>query len=136
MPPRTLKAANRRVVLVLHHDLTTTSTPVTATRGNHGQSLAFAGARAGVTVTIVVPHGNSIEKNAAMRAFGAELIEHGRDFVFSPFPLARHIRPHRSGHYFIELVNPLSLLESSRGFWPLRVAQSGRAISGHRSALK
>ena len=53
---------------------------VTATRGNHGQSLALAGARAGVTVTIVVPHGNSIEKNAAMRAFGAELIEHGRDF--------------------------------------------------------
>jgi threonine dehydratase len=52
---------------------------VTATRGNHGQ-LAFAGARAGVAVTIVVPHGNSIEKNAAMRAFGAELIEHGRDF--------------------------------------------------------
>jgi threonine dehydratase len=53
---------------------------VTATRGNHGQSLAFAGARAGVAVTIVLPHGNSIEKNAAMRAFGAELIEHGRDF--------------------------------------------------------
>jgi threonine dehydratase len=53
---------------------------VTATRGNHGQSLAFAGARAGVAVTIVVPHGNSIEKNAAMRAFGAELIERGRDF--------------------------------------------------------
>ncbi len=53
---------------------------VTATRGNHGQSLAFAGARAGIAVTIVVPHGNSIEKNAAMGAFGAELIEHGRDF--------------------------------------------------------
>jgi threonine dehydratase len=53
---------------------------VTATRGNHGQSLAFAGARAGVAVTIVVPHGNSIEKNAAMRAFGAELIKRGRDF--------------------------------------------------------
>src|SRR5215470_6365533 len=53
---------------------------VTATRGNHGQSLAFAGARAGVPVTIVVPHGNSTEKNAAMRAFGAELIEHGSDF--------------------------------------------------------
>ena len=53
---------------------------VTATRGNHGQSLAFAGARAGVPVTIVVPHGNSIEKNEAMRAFGAELVEHGRDF--------------------------------------------------------
>jgi threonine dehydratase len=53
---------------------------VTATRGNHGQSLAFAGVRAGVAVTIVVPHGNSTEKNAAMRALGAELIEHGRDF--------------------------------------------------------
>ena len=53
---------------------------VTATRGNHGQSLAFAGERAGVAVTIVVPHGNSSEKNAAMRAFGAQLIEHGRDF--------------------------------------------------------
>ncbi|MGA7182987.1 MAG: threonine dehydratase [Pseudolabrys sp.] len=51
-----------------------------ATRGNHGQSLAFAGTHAGVAVTIVVPHGNSTEKNAAMRAFGAELIEHGRDF--------------------------------------------------------
>lgn len=53
---------------------------VTATRGNHGQSFAFAGSRNGVAVTIVVPHGNSAEKNAAMRAFGAELIEHGRDF--------------------------------------------------------
>ena len=53
---------------------------VSATRGNHGQSLAFAGARAGVAVTIVVPRGNSPEKNAAMRAFGAELVEHGRDF--------------------------------------------------------
>jgi threonine dehydratase len=53
---------------------------VTATRGNHGQSLAFAGARASIAVTIVVPHGNSTEKNAAMRALGAELVEHGRDF--------------------------------------------------------
>src|SRR5499427_3815398 len=53
---------------------------ITATRGNHGQSLAYAGARAGVAVTIVVPHGNSTEKNAAMQSFGAELVEHGRDF--------------------------------------------------------
>ena len=52
---------------------------VTATRGNHGQSLAFAGMRAALSVTIVVPRGNSTEKNAAMRALGAELIEHGRD---------------------------------------------------------
>jgi threonine dehydratase len=53
---------------------------VTATRGNHGQSLAFAGPQAGFAVTIVVPHGNSIEKKAAMQSFGAKLIEHGRDF--------------------------------------------------------
>jgi threonine dehydratase len=53
---------------------------VSATRGNHGQSLAFAARRVGVPVTIVVPRGNSREKNAAMRAFGAELVEHGDDF--------------------------------------------------------
>jgi len=53
---------------------------ISATRGNHGQSLAFAGRLYGIPVTICVPHGNSSEKNAAMRAFGAELIEHGVDF--------------------------------------------------------
>ena len=53
---------------------------ITATRGNHGQSLAFACGRAGIACTVVVPFGNSTEKNAAMKAFGAELIEHGRDF--------------------------------------------------------
>jgi threonine dehydratase len=53
---------------------------ITATRGNHGQSLAFACARAGIACAVVVPFGNSAEKNAAMQAFGAELIEHGRDF--------------------------------------------------------
>jgi threonine dehydratase len=53
---------------------------ISATRGNHGQSLAFAGREHGRAVTIVVPHGNSVEKNASMRALGAELIEHGADF--------------------------------------------------------
>ncbi|HTW68380.1 MAG TPA: threonine dehydratase [Acetobacteraceae bacterium] len=53
---------------------------VSATRGNHGQSLAYAGQRFGVPVTIVAPHGNSLEKNAAMRALGARLVEHGADF--------------------------------------------------------
>lgn len=53
---------------------------VSATRGNHGQSLAFAARRHHISVTIVVPHGNSSEKNAAMRALGAELIEEGHDF--------------------------------------------------------
>ncbi len=50
------------------------------TTGNHGQSLAFAAARSGVPVRLVVPEGNNPGKNAAMRALGAELIEHGRDF--------------------------------------------------------
>lgn len=53
---------------------------IAATRGNHGQSVAFAAKRAGLRSVIVVPHGNSREKNAAMRALGAELIECGSDF--------------------------------------------------------
>jgi len=53
---------------------------VTATRGNHGQSMALAARQAGVALVIVVPEGNSREKNAAMRALGAELVEHGVDF--------------------------------------------------------
>ena len=53
---------------------------VSATRGNHGQSIAYAAARHGVACTIVVPLGNSKEKNAAMQALGAQLVEHGHDF--------------------------------------------------------
>ncbi|HEX3576447.1 MAG TPA: threonine dehydratase [Rhodopila sp.] len=53
---------------------------ISATRGNHGQSLAWAGSRFGLAVTIVVPFCNSAEKNAAMAALGAKLIEHGSDF--------------------------------------------------------
>jgi threonine dehydratase len=53
---------------------------VSATRGNHGQSLAFAAGRHGVPAVIYVPRGNSVEKNRAMKAFGAELVEHGEDF--------------------------------------------------------
>src|SRR5438132_6905236 len=53
---------------------------ISATTGNHGQSLAFAASRYRVPVTIYVPHGNSVEKNRAMRAFGADLVEHGKDF--------------------------------------------------------
>ena len=60
-----------------HPDL---SGVVSATRGNHGQSLAFAGRLHELPVTIVVPRGNSTEKNAAMVALGAELIVHGEDY--------------------------------------------------------
>lgn len=53
---------------------------VTATRGNHGQSLALAATALGLKALIVVPQGNSVEKNNAMRGFGGEVVEFGRDF--------------------------------------------------------
>jgi threonine dehydratase len=53
---------------------------ISATTGNHGQSIAYAATRLGLKATIVVPHGNSPEKNRAMAAFGANLVEHGHDF--------------------------------------------------------
>ena len=62
---------------------------VTATRGNHGQSQARAASRAGLKSKIVVPHGNSVEKNASMRAFGAEVITFGKDFDESKLEAAR-----------------------------------------------
>ena len=53
---------------------------ISATRGNHGQSIAFSASRAGISATIYVPYGNSADQNAAMRAFGATVVEFGRDF--------------------------------------------------------
>jgi threonine dehydratase len=53
---------------------------ISATRGNHGQSVGWGARRYGLKATIVVPRGNSVEKNAAMRALGVELLEHGDDF--------------------------------------------------------
>lgn len=53
---------------------------ISATRGNHGQSVGWGARRYGLAATIVVPHGNSLEKNAAMRALGVTLVEHGEDF--------------------------------------------------------
>lgn len=53
---------------------------ISATRGNHGQSIAFAAARSGIPAVICVPHGNSPDQNSAITAFGARLVEFGRDF--------------------------------------------------------
>lgn len=53
---------------------------ITATRGNHGQSIALAASLYSIPSTVVVPFGNNPEKNAAMRAYGARLVEYGRDF--------------------------------------------------------
>jgi len=67
-----------------------TSGIISATRGNHGQSLAFAARRFGVPAAIYVPHGNSVEKNRSMRALGANLIEHGEDFQSAREECVRH----------------------------------------------
>ena len=77
---------------------------ISATRGNHGQSLAFAGRRYRVPVTIYVPHDNSIEKNRAMRAFGANLIEHGEDFQAAAEEASR--RASRDGLEFVPSFHP------------------------------
>jgi len=70
---------------------------IAATRGNHGQSVAFACRRVGFPAVIVVPEGNSREKNAAMRAQGAELIEHGHDFQ-AAYEYARDLARQRGLH--------------------------------------
>lgn len=72
---------------------------IAATRGNHGQSVAFAAWRMGLEAVIVVPHGNSVEKNAAMRALGAELVEHGHDFQ-AALEYARGLAEERGLHMF------------------------------------
>jgi len=63
---------------------------ISATRGNHGQSLAFAAARYKLPVTIYAPRGNSTEKNRAMKAFGAKLVEYGEDFEAARQEAKRH----------------------------------------------
>jgi threonine dehydratase len=66
--------------LVYFSQLKNTNGVIAATRGNHGQSVALCARHYQMKATIVVPHGNSVEKNAAMRSLGATLIEHGHDF--------------------------------------------------------
>src|SRR5882762_11281867 len=77
---------------------------ISATRGNHGQSLAFAASRYRVPVTIYVPSGNSVEKNRAMRAFGADLVEHGEDFQVAREEAGRRAR--RDGLEFVPAFHP------------------------------
>ena len=79
--------------LVFFHELAASGVAVpgvvTATRGNHGQSIGVAAARHGIKAAVIAPRGNSVEKNAAMRALGVELIEHGDDFQASVEHAAR-----------------------------------------------
>jgi threonine dehydratase len=64
----------------LRHANPKTPGVISATRGNHGQSIAFAAARTGVPATIYVPHGNSLDQNSSIAAFGARVVEFGTDF--------------------------------------------------------
>ena len=80
---------------------------ISATRGNHGQSIGWAARAHGVPCTIVVPHGNSLEKNAAMRALGVTLIEHGVDFQESrehAFILAKERGAHMVPSFHVNLL--------------------------------
>jgi threonine dehydratase len=80
---------------------------IAATRGNFGQSVAFAGIRAGLRTVIVVPHGNSKEKNAAMDALGAEVIEFGNDFqdaLEQAEQMAKELRLHFIDSFSLHLV--------------------------------
>ncbi len=72
---------------------------IAATRGNHGQSVAFAARSAGLRAVVVVPHANSVEKNRAMRALGAELVEHGQDFN-AAYDHAKDLAAERGLHLF------------------------------------
>lgn len=62
---------------------------ISATRGNHGQSISLAASRVGIPATIYVPHGNSSDQNASMRSFGAHVVEFGDDFDQSRIEAAR-----------------------------------------------
>jgi len=79
-PIGAFKVRGGLVHMKLRHERGEMAGVITATRGNHGQSIPFAARRLGIPVTVVMPFGNSEEKNAAMRALGAELHEVGRDF--------------------------------------------------------
>jgi len=80
LPTNAFKARNAMSFMTALEPAQRTRGVVAATRGNHGAGLAWAGAELGVPVVICVPHGNNPEKNAAMRGYGAELVEAGRDY--------------------------------------------------------
>jgi threonine dehydratase len=77
---------------------------ITATRGNHGQAVGLAARRFKLPATIYVPHGNSVEKNTAMRALGATLVEHGQDFQESREEAARVAE--RDGLHMVPAFHP------------------------------
>lgn len=84
---------------------------ISATRGNHGQSIGYAARLHGLKATVIAPHGNSSEKNAAMRALGVDLVEYGEDFQASSdyaATLAERDGLHRVPSYHPELIRGVS----------------------------
>jgi threonine dehydratase len=99
---------------------------IAATRGNHGQAVAFAARRHELTATVVVPRGNSSEKNGAMRALGADLVEHGDDFQSAldhskQLATARQLHAVPSFHYDLVAGNAVSALTFLQSTPPLDV---------------
>jgi len=90
---------------------------ISATRGNHGQSIGWAARTHGVKCTIVVPHGNSLEKNAAMRALGVQLVEHGADFQESR-EYAMQLAQQRGAH-MVPSFHPALLRGVATYWWEL-----------------
>jgi threonine dehydratase len=121
---------------------------ISATRGNHGQSVGYAARKYGIAATILVPHGNSSEKNAAMRALGVELIEHGDDFQASREYAAQlaqernlHMIPAFHPHlvrgvasYALELLRGVSDLATV--YVPIGMGSGIAAMIAARDALK
>jgi len=120
---------------------------VCATRGNHGQSVAFSAIRHGLRVAAVVPQGNSVEKNAAMRALGAELIEAGHDFQaaseaagelardrgWHPMPSFHHLLVRGVGTYALELFRAAPVLDTV--YVPIGLGSGICGVMAARDAL-
>jgi threonine dehydratase len=120
---------------------------ISATRGNHGQSLGYAARRHGIPATVVVPHGNSVEKNAAMAALGVELVVHGDDFQDARLHAAElatargmHMIPayhpwlvEGVASYALELLRALPALEVA--FVPIGQGSGVNAVLAAKSAL-
>jgi threonine dehydratase len=120
---------------------------IAATRGNHGQSVSFAATRAGLKSVIVVPQGNSTEKNAAMKALGCELIEHGHDFQAAyefaqglakerklhPFPSFHPLLAHGVGTYALEFLKAQPDLHTV--YVPIGLGSGICGMIGARDAL-
>jgi threonine dehydratase len=120
---------------------------VAATRGNHGQGVALAAAQLGLTSVIVVPHGNSREKNRAMKALGAELIEYGDDFQAAlehsrflaeerelhPVPSFHPLLVHGTGTYALEFFQGAPELDAV--YVPIGLGSSICGMIAVRNAL-